>query len=261
MSRIFMSRFFLTCIFMPRSMVPHFHVSYFHDLHFWWCRIFISRIFSRPFLEVRRLMLLSFLVVSNASSSFVVSHFSLTFLSISQTAPIPTDTPAVHNFHLASFSPPALSPILCWGQAQFVHARWLSEPATSGRHGDGHVTSAAEAAAAAASREWAGYRQWRFWHWLQGAQFTHISLSPLVFSILASRLTFVPILIVLQVICRCLLSYFYVSLVCCYCIMKKTFFVRSILLYPCVFKTANEWNQPWLFLTPMRSLQHFPNTL
>ena len=48
MSRIFMSRFFLTCIFMPRSMVPHFHVSYFHDLHFWWCRNFISRIFSRP---------------------------------------------------------------------------------------------------------------------------------------------------------------------------------------------------------------------
>ena len=27
---------------------PHFHVSYFHELHFWWCRNFISRIFSRP---------------------------------------------------------------------------------------------------------------------------------------------------------------------------------------------------------------------
>ena len=51
MSRIFMSRFFLTCIFMPRSMVPHFHVSYFHDLHFWWCRIFISRIFSCPYIR------------------------------------------------------------------------------------------------------------------------------------------------------------------------------------------------------------------
>ena len=43
--------FFMSRTFMPRIVVPHFHISYFHDLHFWWCRNFISRIFSRPVLK------------------------------------------------------------------------------------------------------------------------------------------------------------------------------------------------------------------
>jgi len=79
---------------------------------------------------------------------------------------MPTDTPSIHIFHLATLTPPHFLPSSAGGKlAQFVHARprlqWLSEPATSGRHGDGHVTSAAEAAAAAASSDWQA-AQWRF---------------------------------------------------------------------------------------------------
>ena len=42
--RIFMSR-----IFHPCKLVPQIHVSHFPPLHFWPSRIFMSRIFSRPY--------------------------------------------------------------------------------------------------------------------------------------------------------------------------------------------------------------------